>query len=46
MDIRDHINYLEIMKQYELGPNGAITTCLNLMCSKINILTEKIQEIS
>jgi GPN-loop GTPase len=30
LDIRDHIDYYETMEKYKLGPNGAITTCLNL----------------
>lgn len=34
------------MRQYNLGPNGAITTSLNLLCSQINILIEKVEQIS
>lgn len=30
IDIRDTVNYKEIMKQYGLGPNGGIVTSLNL----------------
>jgi GTPase SAR1 family protein len=26
IDIRDSVNYKEVMKQYNLGPNGAILT--------------------
>src|SRR5579859_3849066 len=36
IDIRDSINYKEVMKQYGLGPNGAITTCLNLFATKVD----------
>ena len=30
VDIRDKIDYKETMEKYNLGPNGAINTCLNL----------------
>ncbi|BAM39586.1 XPA binding protein 1 [Theileria orientalis strain Shintoku] len=30
VDIRDSINYRQIMKKYNLGPNGAIMTSLNI----------------
>ncbi|KAK7792753.1 hypothetical protein R5R35_007071 [Gryllus longicercus] len=34
IDIRDTVNYKEVMKQYGLGPNGAIVTSLNLFSTK------------
>lgn len=37
-DIRNIIDYKETMKKYQLGPNGAITTCLNLLATKIDLL--------
>ncbi len=30
IDIRDTINYRDIMKKHRFGPNGCINTCLNL----------------
>jgi GTPase SAR1 family protein len=30
IDIRDTVNYREVMTQYGLGPNGGIITSLNL----------------
>ncbi|KAL4808284.1 hypothetical protein BDV18DRAFT_158390 [Aspergillus unguis] len=36
IDIRDAINYKEVMKQYNLGPNGGILTSLNLYATKID----------
>ena len=33
-DIRKTIHYKEVMKQYQLGPNGAIVTSLNLFATK------------
>ncbi|RNE94899.1 XPA-interacting protein, partial [Trypanosoma conorhini] len=45
IDIRDTVNYKEVMKQYRLGPNGAIMTALNLFATKfhqvISILEKK-----
>lgn len=40
IDIRDSVNYKEVMAQYNLGPNGGILTSLNLFATKIDqILT-------
>ena len=36
IDIRDTINYKEVMKQHNLGPNGAIMTSLNLYATKFD----------
>jgi GTPase SAR1 family protein len=36
IDIRDSVNYKEVMKQYNLGPNGGILTSLNLFSTKID----------
>lgn len=34
LDIRDTVDYKEVMKQYRLGPNGSIVTSLNLFSTK------------
>lgn len=47
VDVRDTVNYKEVMQQYHLGPNGAILTSLNLFATKIHqmiALIEKRQE--
>ncbi|KAG8318655.1 GPN-loop GTPase 1 [Homalodisca vitripennis] len=36
IDIRDTVKYKEVMKQYGLGPNGAIVTSLNLFATKFD----------
>uniref|UniRef100_A0A0N5BW29 GPN-loop GTPase n=1 Tax=Strongyloides papillosus TaxID=174720 RepID=A0A0N5BW29_STREA len=45
IDIRDTVKYKEVMKQFNLGPNGAIMTSLNLICTQfdkiMNILKER-----
>ncbi|XP_065201175.1 GPN-loop GTPase 1 isoform X1 [Planococcus citri] len=38
VDIRETIKYKEVMKQYGLGPNGAIVTSLNLFATKFSQL--------
>ena len=35
-DIRDTVNYKEVMKQYKLGPNGGIVTALNLFATRFD----------
>jgi GPN-loop GTPase len=45
IDIRDTVNYRELVQQYRLGPNGGIMTTLNLYATKfhevIHILEKK-----
>lgn len=36
IDIRDTVNYKEVMHSYQLGPNGAIMTSLNLFATKFH----------
>ena len=36
IDVRDTVNYKEVMKQYGLGPNGGIVTSLNLFATKFD----------
>ncbi|XP_025091920.1 LOW QUALITY PROTEIN: GPN-loop GTPase 1-like [Pomacea canaliculata] len=36
IDIRDTVNYKEVMKQYSLGPNGGIVTSLNLFATRFD----------
>ncbi|KAB8338969.1 hypothetical protein FH972_021909 [Carpinus fangiana] len=36
IDIRDSIDYKEVMSQYNLGPNGGILTSLNLFATKVD----------
>lgn len=36
IDIRDTVRYKEVMKQYNLGPNGGILTSLNLFSTKFD----------
>lgn len=36
IDIRDTVDYKQVMKQYGLGPNGGIMTALNLFTTKFD----------
>lgn len=46
IDIRDTINYKRVMREYELGPNGAIITSLNLFTTKFDQLVTLIEQKS
>lgn len=46
IDIRDTINYKRVMKEYGLGPNGAIITSLNLFSTKFDQLVSIIEQKS
>lgn len=49
IDIRDSVNYKEVMKHFGLGPNGAIMTSLNLFATKfdqvLNILNKRAENL-
>ncbi|EAA15171.4 AGAP010314-PA [Anopheles gambiae str. PEST] len=42
-DIRDTIKYKEVMKRYNLGPNGGIVTALNLFSTKFGKVIDLIE---
>jgi GPN-loop GTPase len=44
IDIRDTINYKEVMKQYNLGPNGGIMTSLNLFSTRFDKVLEFVEK--
>lgn len=44
MDIRDTINYKDVMHTNKLGPNGAIITCLNLFATNVNKIVELLEK--
>lgn len=49
IDICDTVKYKEVMKQYNLGPNGGIMTCLNLFATRFDqvsdLLTRRASEL-
>ncbi|MFB5598001.1 MAG: ATP/GTP-binding protein [Nitrosopumilaceae archaeon] len=46
IDIRDHIDIVSIMKQYELGPNGALIMANDLIASKIDDIQDQIDKVN
>jgi GTPase SAR1 family protein len=44
IDIRDSVNYKEVMRQYKLGPNGGILTSLNLFATKVDQVVELLEK--
>uniref|UniRef100_A0AC35TYC8 GPN-loop GTPase n=1 Tax=Rhabditophanes sp. KR3021 TaxID=114890 RepID=A0AC35TYC8_9BILA len=46
IDIRDTVKYKEVMKQFNLGPNGAIMTSLNLICTQFDKIMDILKERS
>lgn len=44
IDIRDTVNYKEVMRQFRLGPNGAIISSLNLFATNINQVIQIIEK--
>lgn len=44
LDIQDTVNYKEVMKEYNLGPNGGIMTSLNLFAIKFDQVMSLLNE--
>ncbi|KLU81169.1 ATPase NPA3 [Magnaporthiopsis poae ATCC 64411] len=44
IDIRDSVNYKEVMRQYNLGPNGGILTALNLFATKVDQVIDLLEK--
>jgi GTPase SAR1 family protein len=46
IDIRDTVDYKQVMSQYSLGPNGAILTSLNLFATKFDQVLDLLEKRS
>ena len=46
IDIRDTVDYKQVMKEYTLGPNGSIMTCLNLFATRFDQVVDLIAKRS
>ncbi|ODV83794.1 hypothetical protein CANARDRAFT_202517 [[Candida] arabinofermentans NRRL YB-2248] len=46
IDIRDSVKYKKVMENYNLGPNGAIVTSLNLFSTKIDQVISLVEKRS
>lgn len=46
IDIRDHVDIVSIMKQFDLGPNGALMMANDLIASKIDDIQQETDKIN
>ena len=46
VDVRDYVDYVSIMQQYELGPNGAMIMANDLIASKIDEIQNQIDKVN
>ena len=46
VDVRDYVDYVSIMQQYELGPNGAMIMANDLIASKIDEIQNQIDMVN
>ena len=46
IDVRDHVDIVSIMKQYELGPNGALIMANDLIASKIDDIRDQVERVN
>src|SRR6476646_1113025 len=46
IDVRDYVDIVQIMKQYDLGPNGSMIMANDLLASKIDDLQKEIDNVN
>ena len=46
IDVRDHVDLVSIMKQYDLGPNGALIMANDLIASKIEDIQKDVSNVN
>ena len=46
VDVRDYVDIVSIMKQYDLGPNGALIMASDLIASKIDNIRNEIEIVN
>ena len=46
IDVRDYVDYVSIMQQYELGPNGAMVIATDLIASKIDDIQNEVNQVN
>ena len=46
IDVRDYVDIVSIMKQYDLGPNGALIMTNDLIASKIDSIQDEIDKVN
>ena len=45
VDVRDFVNYDHVMRDYNLGPNGALVACVDLLISNIDGIRSEIESL-
>ncbi|UCE96127.1 MAG: ATP/GTP-binding protein [Candidatus Bathyarchaeota archaeon] len=46
LDIRDYINIESLMKEYHLGPNGALIMAADLIAEQVEALSKEVEELN
>ena len=46
IDVRDYVDYVSIMQQYELGPNGAMIMANDLIASKVDDIRNDVDKVN
>ncbi len=46
IDVRDYVDIVSVMKQYDLGPNGALIMANDLIASKIDDIRNQIEKVN
>jgi len=46
VDVRDYVDYVSIMQQYDLGPNGAMVMANDLIASKIDEIQNDVNKVN
>ena len=46
VDVRDYVDYVSIMQEYELGPNGAMIMANDLIASKIDDIENEVNQVN
>ena len=46
IDVRDYVDYVSIMQQYDLGPNGALVMANDLIASKIDDIQNDVDKVN
>ncbi len=46
IDVRDHVDIISLMKQYDLGPNGALIMANDLIATKIDKIQDEIANVN
>lgn len=46
VDVRDHVDVVTVMRQYELGPNGALVMAADLVASKIDDIRGQVDSVN